>query len=79
MASVAFFDQGSILASKNKALSARFEVIAIIEEWNSRKSSLGVSSITYLNFPSATFRKNVYNADVHYFPTYASGDSNVLI
>ena len=78
VASVAFLDQGSKLTEKNKVLAAQFELTAILEEWNSRKSSLGVSSITHLNFPSATFRKNVYNAKVQYFPTY-HGDSKVLI
>lgn len=79
VASVAFLNQGSKLTEKNKVLAAQSELTAILEEWNSRKSSLGVSSINYANFPSGALRKNVHNDDVQYFQNHASGNRRVLI
>jgi Tfp pilus assembly protein PilV len=77
VASVAFLKQGADLSAQAKVLEAQYEVAAILQEWNRLKSSGSIGSISATNFPSATYRTNVYNSRVTYATTFA-GNQYVL-
>ncbi len=77
VASVAFLRQGADLSAQAKVLEAQYEVAAILQEWNRLKSSGSIGSISATNFPSATYRTNVYNSTVTYETTFA-GNQYVL-
>jgi hypothetical protein len=51
VASVAFLDQGSILASKNKAHSAQFEIIELLDQWNTIRKIKDLSKISQSDMP----------------------------
>lgn len=72
VASVAFLDQGSILASKNKAHSAQFEIIELLDQWKSLKSWKKTSQITPMEFPSSDYRINIYGAQTSYSTNFFS-------
>ena len=66
VATIAFLNQGADLSAQAKVLKAQYEVAAILQEWNRLKSSVGISSISATNFPSATYRTNLYGGNVNY-------------
>jgi len=78
VASVAFLDQGSILASKNKAHSAQFEIIELLDQWKSLKSWKKTSQITPMEFPSSDYRINIYGAQTSYSTNFLAVQTEKL-
>ena len=60
IATVGFLKQGTKLSDKNKALSAQYEIIEVLEQWNSLKSWKTTNQITSMEFPSSDYRINLW-------------------
>jgi hypothetical protein len=51
VASVAFLNQGSKLAEKNKVLDAQFEIIELLDQWNTMRRIKDLSKISKYDMP----------------------------
>mgnify|MGYP003333503578 CR=1 FL=1 len=70
IATVGFLKQGTKLSDKNKALSAQYEMIEVLEQWNSLKSWKTTNQITSMEFPISDYRINIYGASTSYIKNY---------
>ena len=51
LASVAFLNQGSKLTEKNKVLAAQFEIIELLDQWNTIRRIKDLSKISKSDMP----------------------------
>ena len=51
VASVAFLNQGSKLTEKNKVLAAQFEIIELLDQWNTIRRIKDLSKISKSDMP----------------------------
>ena len=51
VASVAFLDQGSNLAEKNKVFAVQFEIIELLDQWNTIRRIKYLSKISQSDMP----------------------------
>ena len=54
MASVAFLDQGSNLAEKNKVFAAQFEIIELLDQWNTIRRIKDLSKLSQSDMPPSS-------------------------
>ena len=69
LASVAFLDQGSNLAKKNKQLLAQYEIIELLDQWNTIRRIKDLSKISQSDMPLSS--NNIFQLGINW--TYMNG------
>lgn len=77
IATVGFLREGSKLSDKSKVAHAQYEILEIIDEWNSLKEYIDISAITTNDFPSAKYKTNIYGGINSYSKTLRYGFSDI--
>ena len=74
VASVAFLDQGSNLAEKNKVFAVQFEIIELLDQWNTIRKIKDLSKISQSDMPPSS--NNIFQLNILW--TFMNSNSHVL-
>jgi hypothetical protein len=69
VASVAFLNQGSKLAEKNKVLDAQFEIIELLDQWNTLRRVKDLSEISQSDLPRLS--NNIFQLSIRWIHVMA--------